>query len=167
MALNYDGLKFASAHGEPWPFSALAGKVVLIVNTASYCGFTPQYSGLEVLHQQYHDMGFRVLAFPCDQFGQQEPGTDADIVSFCQSQYQVQFPIHQKVQVNGDNCHPLYEQLKKQAPGLMGSERIKWNFTKFLVDRNGVVRKRFAPFTSPQALESMVRTLLHEGQVSS
>lgn len=167
MALDYNGLEFTPAQGSPWPYSDLEGKVVLMVNTASYCGFTPQYSGLEVLHQQYHDMGFRVLAFPCDQFGQQEPGTDADIVSFCQSQYQVHFPIHHKIEVNGADSLPIYQQLKKEAPGLMGTQRIKWNFTKFLVDRNRVVRKRFAPFTSPQALEAMVRTLLHEGHNGS
>ena len=118
------------------------GKVLLIVNTASHCGFTPQYEGLEALYQRFRERGLVVLGFPCNQFGAQEPGTPAEIASFCQKNYGVSFPIFARIEVNGDNTHPLYQHLKKAAPGLLGTEGIKWNFTKFLINRKGEVIKR-------------------------
>ena len=136
------------------------GKVLLIVNTASKCGFTPQYSGLETLHQKYGPKGFAVLGFPCNQFGAQEPGDASEIANFCKLTYEVDFPLFAKVDVNGDTAHPLFQLLKKQAPGLLGSEAIKWNFTKFLVDKHGRVQERFAPATKPQALGSQIEKLL-------
>ena len=137
-----------------------AGKVLLIVNTASKCGFTPQYDGLEKLHQTYGPTGFAVLGFPCNQFGAQEPGNAAEIADFCKLTYDVDFPLFAKVDVNGDKAHPLFQLLKKQAPGLLGSEAIKWNFTKFLVDKHGKVQERFAPATKPEALGSQIEKLL-------
>ena len=136
------------------------GKVLLVVNVASKCGFTPQYTGLEALYRQYHGQGFEVLGFPCDQFGHQEPGDAAEIRSFCSLSYDVTFPLFAKVEVNGPATHPLYAYLKHAAPGLLGSERIKWNFTKFLVDRGGTVRARYAPFAKPEAIEKDVAALL-------
>ena len=136
------------------------GKVLLIVNTASKCGFTPQYEGLEALYRKHKDQGFAVLGFPCNQFGSQEPGDAAEIASFCSLTYDVSFPMFGKVDVNGPAAHPLYAFLKKQKKGILGSEGIKWNFTKFLVDRSGAVVERFAPTTKPEALESAVEALL-------
>ena len=136
------------------------GKVLLIVNTASKCSFTPQYSGLETLHQKYGPTGFAVLGFPCNQFGAQEPGDASEIANFCKLTYEVDFPLFAKVDVNGDTAHPLFQLLKKQAPGLLGSEAIKWNFTKFLVDKHGRVQERFAPATKPLALGSQIEKLL-------
>lgn len=138
----------------------LEGKVALIVNTASQCGFTPQFDGLEKLYQRYKDRGFVVLGFPCNQFGSQDPGSNDEIAGFCQKNYGVSFPMHAKVEVNGDDTHPLFVQLKKSAPGLLGSERIKWNFTKFLVDAQGHVVKRYAPTTKPEAIVEDVEKLL-------
>ncbi|PZN92567.1 MAG: glutathione peroxidase [Alphaproteobacteria bacterium] len=135
-------------------------KVLLIVNTASKCGFTPQYEGLEALQKQYAGKGFTVLGFPCNQFGAQEPGDEAEIASFCKLSYDVDFPMFAKVDVNGDNAHPLFKALKKAAPGLLGSEGIKWNFTKFLVNRRGEVVERFAPTTKPEAIASDIEKLL-------
>lgn len=146
--------------GEDAPLSAYAGQVVLVVNTASQCGFTPQYEGLESLYRDYKDKGFAVLGFPCNQFGGQEPGNAEEIASFCKLTYDVTFPLLAKIEVNGANTTPLYAWLKKQAPGLMGSEAIKWNFTKFLVDRNGQVVERFAPTTKPDALRGAIEKLL-------
>jgi glutathione peroxidase len=137
-----------------------AGQVLLVVNTASKCGFTPQYEGLEALQKRYGDKGFSVLGFPCNQFGAQEPGDEAEIASFCKLTYDVDFPMFAKVDVNGDNAHPLFKALKAAAPGLLGSEAIKWNFTKFLIDRNGKVVDRFAPTTKPDALAADIETLL-------
>ena len=137
-----------------------AGKVLLIVNTASQCGFTPQYEGLEALYQRYRERGFVVLGFPCNQFGAQEPGEAEEIASFCQKNYGVTFPMFAKVEVNGDAAHPLYQYLKKAAPGLLGSEGIKWNFTKFLVDRDGKVKERYAPATTPETLARHIEELL-------
>ena len=128
------------------------GKTLLIVNVASKCGFTPQYQGLETLWQDQRDMGLVVLGFPCDQFGHQEPGDEAEIKNFCSLTYDVQFPMFAKVDVNGANAHPLYRYLKKEAKGLLGSEAIKWNFTKFLVDKDGEVVKRYAPTDTPEAI---------------
>lgn len=128
------------------------GKVLLIVNTASACGFTPQYQGLEVLYQKLRAQGVEVLGFPCNQFGKQEPGSAAEIGAFCEKNYGVSFPLFAKVDVNGAQAHPLFAQLKQAAPGLLGTKAIKWNFTKFLVDRNGEVVKRYAPTTTPAAV---------------
>ena len=141
-------------------FADYAGKVLLIVNTASECGFTPQYGGLEVLYQRYRERGFAVLGFPCNQFGSQEPGAAQEIASFCQKNYGVSFPMFAKIEVNGDGAHPLYQYLKKAAPGLLGSEGIKWNFTKFLVDRQGRVNERFAPASTPETLARHIEELL-------
>ncbi len=135
-------------------------KVLLIVNTASKCGFTPQYEGLESLHKQYGARGLAVLGFPCNQFGAQEPGDAAEIANFCSLTYDVSFPMFAKVDVNGDNTHPLFQFLKVAKPGLLGTEGIKWNFTKFLVDRNGEVVERYAPATKPAELEKTIEGLL-------
>ncbi len=136
------------------------GQVLLIVNVASKCGFTPQYTGLEALWKRYADRGFAVLGFPCNQFGAQEPGDAAEIATFCSTTYPVSFPMFAKVEVNGDGAHPLYEQLKGDAPGVLGTKAIKWNFTKFLVDRSGAVRDRFAPTTKPEELAPKIEALL-------
>ncbi len=136
------------------------GKVLLIVNVASRCGFTPQYEGLQKLQQDYAAQGFSVLGFPCNQFGGQEPGTAEDISTFCSATYGVDFPIYEKVEVNGSDAHPIYKQLKSAAPGLLGTEAIKWNFTKFLVDRAGNVVQRFAPTDTPEAIAPKIAALL-------
>ncbi|MCU0673543.1 MAG: glutathione peroxidase [Myxococcota bacterium] len=138
----------------------LEGKVALIVNTASQCGFTPQFAGLESLYGRFKDRGLVVLGFPCNQFGGQDPGSHEEISSFCQKNYGVSFPMHAKVEVNGADAHPLFVQLKKSAPGLLGSERIKWNFTKFLVDTRGRVVKRYAPTTKPEDIARDIEVLL-------
>ncbi len=135
------------------------GDVLLIVNTASECGFTPQYEGLEALYQQYADEGFVVLGFPCSQFGNQEPGTEEEIVTFCES-YKVSFPMHSKINVNGEETHPLFVFLKDKARGIFGTQNIKWNFTKFLIGRNGDVIKRFAPFRTPASLMDVIEQQL-------
>jgi glutathione peroxidase len=137
-----------------------AGKVLLIVNTASKCGFTPQYTGLESLHKTYSANGFSVLAFPCNQFGGQEPGTEQEIESFCDLNYQTSFPLFSKIEVNGASSHPLFTHLKSEAPGVLGSKRIKWNFTKFLVNQQGQVVKRYAPSTKPEAIAEDIEALL-------
>ena len=136
------------------------GQVLLIVNVASKCGFTPQYAGLEELWQRFHDRGFAVLGFPCNQFGKQEPGSDAEIAAFCSTSWPVTFPIFSKIEVNGPGTHPLYAQLKRQATGLLGSEGVKWNFTKFLVNRAGVAVERFAPTVKPQDIAPKIMKLL-------
>lgn len=138
------------------------GKVLLIVNVASKCGFTPQYEGLEALWRDYRDRGFFVLGFPCNQFGGQEPGSEAEIGAFCSTRFDVTFPLVAKIEVNGENAHPLYSYLKAQAPGLLGSQGIKWNFTKFLVDRKGRVARRYAPTDRPQAIAADIERLLAE-----
>lgn len=135
-------------------------KVLLVVNTASQCGFTPQYAGLESLHRKYKDQGLVVLGFPCNQFGAQEPGEGAQIADFCEKNYGVSFPLFAKVEVNGAQAHPLFVYLKREAPGLLGSEMIKWNFTKFLLDRHGKVVARYASITTPDEIESAVIPLL-------
>lgn len=150
-----------SIDGQESNLELLRGKVGLIVNVASRCGFTPQYVELEALYQKYRAQGLVVLGFPCNQFGGQEPGGEAEIASFCSLTYQVTFPLFAKIAVNGGGTHPLFAFLKKQAPGLLGSTAIKWNFTKFLVDRGGVVVVRHAPTTAPRAFEGdLVRLLL-------
>ena len=135
-------------------------QVMLIVNVASQCGFTPQYSGLEALYRKLHDRGFSVLGFPCNQFGQQEPGSEEQIRRFCSLTYDVTFPMFAKIDVNGPRTHPLYQYLKHQQPGILGSEAIKWNFTKFLVDRQGQVRKRYGSVDKPESIEPDVAALL-------
>ncbi len=141
-------------------FADFAGKVLLIVNTASNCGFTPQYAGLEALYQRYKERGLVILGFPCNQFGEQEPGAAPEIASFCQKNYGVSFPLFAKIEVNGDNTHPLYQHLKESARGLLGSESIKWNFTKFLVNRDGDVIKRYAPAVAPESIAGDIEALL-------
>jgi glutathione peroxidase len=146
--------------GQPAPLDAYRGQVLLIVNTASKCGFTPQYTGLEALYRRYKDRGFVVLGFPCNQFGGQEPGDAAEIASFCSLTYEVSFPMMSKIDVNGPAAHPLYAYLKGEKKGILGSEAIKWNFTKFLIDRNGAVAARYAPTDKPEALQSAIEGLL-------
>jgi glutathione peroxidase len=136
------------------------GQVLLIVNVASQCGFTPQYEGLEALYRKYQGRGFSVLGFPCDQFGHQEPGDEAEIRTFCSTKYDVTFPMFAKIEVNGEIAHPLYKFLKSEKAGLLGTEGIKWNFTKFLVDRQGNVVDRYAPTTKPESLTSDIEKLL-------
>ena len=146
--------------GQPVSLERFRGKVLLIVNTASACGFTPQYKGLEELHQQYGKRGLAVLGFPCNQFGKQEPGTEAEIGEFCEKNYGVSFPLFAKVEVNGDEAHPLFKHLKGEKPGVLGTEAIKWNFTKFLVGRDGEVAKRYAPQTAPAEIAGDIDRLL-------
>lgn len=146
--------------GQTLSLTELPAKAYLIVNTASACGFTPQYQGLETLWENYADKGLQVLGFPCNQFGGQEPGSEAEIADFCETNYGVSFPLFKKIDVNGDNTHPLFEQLKEAAPGVLGSKAIKWNFTKFLVDGDGKVLKRFAPATKPEELVGDIEALL-------
>lgn len=136
------------------------GKVLLIVNTASKCGFTPQYEGLEKLQTDYHEKGFEVLAFPCNQFGKQEPGSNEEIVEFCTTRFSATFPIFSKIDVNGADTHPLYAWLKQQAKGIMGTERIKWNFTKFLINRQGEVVKRYGSQAKPEQIADDIAALL-------
>jgi glutathione peroxidase len=146
--------------GQPAPLADYKGKVVLIVNTASKCGFTPQYEGLEALYRKYADRGLVVLGFPCNQFGAQEPGSADEIKNFCSLTYDVTFPMFAKIDVNGPKAHPLYEYLKHEKKGLLGSEGIKWNFTKFLVGRDGEVVERFAPTTKPEDISGAIEKLL-------
>ena len=155
----YD-ISVSDIEGNVVKLSKYTNHVLLIVNVASRCGFTPQYKGLEELHQKFHPQGFAVLGFPCNQFGGQEPGTASEIKSFCDLNYKVSFPLFGKIDVNGPGTHPLYQHLKQACPGLLGSEAIKWNFTKFLVDKQGQVVERFAPQTSPESLESRITELL-------
>jgi glutathione peroxidase len=147
-------------NGEERDLSAFRGQVLLIVNVASRCGFTPQYAGLEALYRKLNPRGFTVLGFPCNQFGAQEPGTEAEIGSFCDVNYGVTFPMFAKIDVNGAGTHPLYQHLKSAKPGVLGTESIKWNFTKFLVDRQGQVVKRYAPNDKPEDIEDDIVVLL-------
>lgn len=146
--------------GEEKPLADYAGRVLLIVNTASECGFTPQYRGLEALYQRYREQGFAVLGFPCNQFGGQEPGAEAEIGAFCERNYGVSFPLFAKVDVNGRDTHPLFGYLKESLPGVLGTELIKWNFTKFLVGRDGIPVRRYAPKTEPEAIAADIEPLL-------
>jgi glutathione peroxidase len=146
--------------GTEQDLAAYRGQVILMVNVASKCGFTPQYAGLEALHRRLHDRGFSVLGFPCNQFGQQEPGDEDEIQRFCSQTYHVTFPMFAKIEVNGPRTHPLYQYLKQQQPGILGSEAIKWNFTKFLVDQQGQVRKRYGSVDKPESIEPDVAALL-------
>ena len=147
-------------NGEEVNLADKAGMVLLVVNTASRCGFTPQYDGLEALYRKFKDRGFEVVAFPCNQFGAQEPGNAEEIASFCKLTYDVTFPLMAKVDVNGDDATPLYQWMKGEAPGLMGSKSIKWNFTKFLIDREGKVVRRYAPTDKPEGIEKDIAKLL-------
>ena len=151
MSSLYD-FSVRTIDGREQRLDAYRGKTLLIVNVASKCGFTPQYKGLEALYREYQDQGLVVLGFPCDQFGHQEPGDEAEIRNFCSLNYDVSFPLFAKIEVNGDGADPLYKYLKREAKGLLGSEAIKWNFTKFLVDRHGTVLKRYAPTDTPAAI---------------
>jgi glutathione peroxidase len=146
--------------GQDTSLDRYRGKVLLIVNTASECGYTPQYAGLQELHDKYAQRGLEVLGFPCNQFGKQEPGDAARIGAFCEKNYGVTFQMFDKIEVNGDNAHPLYRYLTSEAPGLLGLQAIKWNFTKFLVDRDGKVVERYAPMTKPEAIAPDVEKLL-------
>ncbi|MEP6943702.1 MAG: glutathione peroxidase [Betaproteobacteria bacterium] len=159
MASVYD-FTVKDIHGKAQKLDQYKDKVLLIVNTASKCGFTPQYKGLEALYEKMHDKGLEVLGFPCNQFGAQEPGEATEIESFCEINYGVTFPLFAKVDVNGADAAPLYQHLKKQKPGVLGSEAIKWNFTKFLVDREGRVVERYAPNVEPDAMRGDIQKLL-------
>lgn len=150
--------------GHSQALSAYAGQVVLVVNTASACGFTPQFEGLQQLHQRYAGQGLVVVGFPCNQFGQQDKGSNSDIASFCQRNYGVDFPMMSKVDVNGAQAHPLFVWLKAQAPGILGTEMIKWNFTKFLLGRDGQVQRRYAPKTAPHTLASDIERALQQAR---
>ncbi|HTT07407.1 MAG TPA: glutathione peroxidase [Gammaproteobacteria bacterium] len=146
--------------GQTQKLDAYRGRVLLIVNVASKCGYTPQYSGLEALYQKNKDKGFAVLGFPCDQFGHQEPGNETEIKRFCTQNYNVSFPMFSKIEVNGDNTHPLYKYLKLEKKGLLGTESIKWNFTKFLINKDGAAVKRYAPGDTPDSIEKDIVQLL-------
>jgi glutathione peroxidase len=146
--------------GSPLDLSAKAGKVLLVVNVASKCGFTPQYEGLEALQRKFADRGFEVIGFPCNQFGHQEPGNAEEIASFCKLTYDVSFPLMKKVDVNGGDAIPLYDWLKAEAPGVLGTKAVKWNFTKFLIDRDGKVVRRYAPNDKPESIEQDIEALL-------
>ena len=159
MTTAYD-FSAKTLDGDERPLSAFQGKAMLIVNTASKCGFTPQYTGLEKLWQKYEKQGLVVLGFPCDQFGHQEPGDAEEIKNFCSLNYEVKFPLFEKVEVNGGDAHPLWKWLKSQKSGLLGIEAIKWNFTKFLVDKNGKVVKRYAPTDTPEKIEKDLAAVL-------
>jgi glutathione peroxidase len=146
--------------GEEAALGDFAGQALLIVNVASQCGFTPQYAGLEALHRRFRDRGFAVLGFPCDQFGHQEPGDEAQIKNFCTEKYDVTFPMFAKIEVNGEKAHPLFKTLKEEAPGLLGTQAIKWNFTKFLTDRSHRVLRRYAPTDKPEKLANDIAAAL-------
>lgn len=156
---TFHQLSATSLRGQLIPMADYAGKLVLVVNTASHCGFTPQYAGLEKLYKKYADQGLVVLGFPCNQFGKQEPGNADDITQTCQINYGVSFPIFEKVDVNGPTAHPVFRYLQDELPGVLG-KRIKWNFTKFLIGKDGQVVKRFAPTTKPQDLTAEIEALL-------
>jgi glutathione peroxidase len=156
----YD-FKAAAINGTAVDLSTFRGKALLIVNVASKCGFTPQYAGLESLYKKFKDQGLVVLGFPCNQFGGQEPGTESEILSFCNLEYGVTFPLFSKIDVNGANAHPIYAYLKSAKPGILGTEAIKWNFTKFLIDRSGEPIHRYAPNDKPEAIETDIQNALN------
>ncbi|MDC0039357.1 glutathione peroxidase [Gammaproteobacteria bacterium] len=162
MQINYT-TQVTQIDGTETDLSGYSGQVLLIVNTASACGYTPQYRGLQALYQRFKDQGFAVLGFPCNQFGSQEPGTADEIQDFCEKKFSVTFPLFAKIDVNGPDTHPLYQQLKSAKPGLLGSQDIKWNFTKFLVARDGQVQKRYGSQKDPNDLEPAILEALGEG----
>ena len=159
MTTIYD-FEALQINGKPIALKKFKGRAMLIVNTASVCGFTPQFAGLEDLHQTYGGQGLVVLGFPCNQFGSQDAGGNTEIAEFCQLNYGVSFPMMEKIEVNGSGAHPLYQWLTKEAPGLLGTQSIKWNFTKFLVDRDGHVVKRYAPTDTPKSMAGDIEKLL-------
>lgn len=159
MSSVYD-FETTTINGTAGTLADYRGKVLLIVNTASKCGLTPQFEGLEALYQTYRDRGLEILGFPCNQFREQDPGSNSEILEFCQMNYGVSFPMHQKIEVNGSNTHPLFKHLKQEAPGLLGSKSIKWNFTKFLIGRDGGVVRRFSPATKPKQLAQAIEAAL-------
>ncbi|AZQ09766.1 MULTISPECIES: glutathione peroxidase [Shewanella] len=161
MSQIYD-ISLTGIAGDNRTLNDYRGKVLLVVNTASKCGFTPQYQALESLYRKYQSQGLEILGFPCNQFGAQEQGSEAEIAQFCELNFGVSFPLFSKIDVNGDQAHPLFVHLKKAAPGVLGSQSIKWNFTKFLIGRDGKVRDRFAPTTDPAKLEKDIEALLAE-----
>jgi glutathione peroxidase len=158
--MNVYDFQATSLDGKPVDLAQYRGKALLIVNTASKCGFTPQYQGLEAVYRELHGRGLEVLGFPCNQFGSQEPGTEEEIGAFCEKNYGVSFPMFAKVDVNGDDAHPLFKHLKAEAPGVLGTEGIKWNFTKFLIGRDGKVVKRYAPQTKPEEIAGDIEKVL-------
>lgn len=159
MSTVYD-FEAESIGGAKKSLADYRGQVLLVVNTASKCGFTPQLEGLEAIYKKYKEKGLTILGFPCNQFGKQDPGSNGEIQEFCQLNYGVSFPMHAKVDVNGDNAHPLFNHLKTEAPGVLGTKKIKWNFTKFLINREGKVVARFAPATPPEKIEAKIQSLL-------
>lgn len=166
MSTIYD-ITCRTIQGKEDTLARYKDKVLLIVNTASQCGFTPQFQGLEELYKTYHAQGLEILGFPCNQFGSQDPGEDEEILAFCQTNYGVSFPMFSKIEVNGPGAHPLFQHLKAEAPGVLGSEAIKWNFTKFLVDKTGEVKERYAPTTKPSELAAAIKTLLNTPEKSA
>ena len=158
--MNVFDFQATALDGKPVDLAQYRGKVLLIVNTASKCGFTPQYQGLETVYRELHGRGLEVLGFPCNQFGSQEPGSEEEIGAFCEKNYGVSFPMFAKVDVNGDAAHPLWKHLKAEAPGVLGTEGIKWNFTKFLIGRDGKVVQRYAPTTKPEEIADDIERLL-------
>ena len=160
MPLPADNIQLKTIDGKAVAFGDFASQALLIVNVASQCGFTPQHAGLEALHRRFRERGFAVLGFPCDQFGHQEPGDEAEIRNFCSLNYDVTFPMFAKIEVNGANAHPLFKALKQEAPGLLGTLAIKWNFTKFLIDRQRGVVRRYAPSDKPEKLASEIEAAL-------
>jgi glutathione peroxidase len=160
MAEDIYDFELRTIEGKDTTLAEHRGEVLLVVNTASECGFTPQYEGLERLYEKYHARGLSVLGFPCNQFGGQEPGSSEEIQEFCKVRFGVTFPLFERIEVNGPGTHPLYEHLKSQAPGLLGSRNVKWNFTKFLVGRDGKVLERFSPTTKPEAIERKIEAAL-------
>ncbi len=157
-------IPFRTSKGTKSTLSSYKGQVILVVNVASKCGFTQQYEGLQKLYEKYKGQGFMIIGFPCNQFGGQEPGSDTEIQGFCQLNYGVSFPVEAKIDVNGSDAHPLYEELKSQAPGLLGTRKIKWNFTKFLIGRDGQIVRRFAPVSKPEQLEGAIQEALKANQ---
>lgn len=158
--LTFYDLNPADTRGEPFPFAQLKGKVVIIVNVASKCGFTPQYAELEELNKKYGEQGLQLIGFPCNQFGHQEPGNSEEIATFCSLNYGVTFPVMKKIDVNGDDADAVYKWLKAQKSGVLGLTRIKWNFEKFLIDKNGKVVERYSSLTKPKTLEAKIEELL-------
>ncbi len=160
MSADIYQIEVRTITGETHPLENYRGKVLLIVNTASNCGFTPQYKGLQSLYERYQDRGLVILGFPCNQFGDQEPGGDEEIANFCSLNHGVSFPLHSKIDVNGPNAHPLFSHLKSAAPGLLGTKTIKWNFTKFLVNTSGETIQRYGPKETPSSLSKEIESLL-------